>query len=200
MSKNTEAQEKAGLDHLFGNMHVDESNFGTQWTYVQHFSVFRINQDSSWQEVFRDSTGSFYATTKLPDMPSVAQQELVLEQSGLNRRIRDIHGNDYRMLEWHEIRDLTWKGNPFLYEPATSTARPGEDGFSGPTKKPSTNATFSASTTDVNQNLPGAPSTSPIGIAYTLMSHKDEEGTCENDLVRGGRTEMKFNGRAFIGP
>ena len=59
-SMNTEAQEKAGLDNLFGNMHVDESDFGTQWTYVQHFSVFRINQDSSWQEVFRDSNGSFY--------------------------------------------------------------------------------------------------------------------------------------------
>ena len=93
------------------------------------------------------TVASGYATTKLPDMPIVAQQELILEHSGLSRRIRDIHGNDYRTLEWHEIRDLTWKGKPFLYEPATSTARPGDDGFSGATEKPIPNVSFSAWTT-----------------------------------------------------
>ena len=147
MSKDAQTKVKAHLDRLFEKLHVNESDFGTQWKYVQHFSVFLIHQDSSWQEVFRDSNGSFYATTKLPDMPSVDKQELILEQSGLSRRIRDINGNDYRMLEWHEIRDLTWKGKPFLYEPATTTVRLGEDGFSGATDKPNSNVSFSAWTT-----------------------------------------------------
>ena len=101
-SKNAEASTKAHLDRLFEKLHVDKPDFGTQWDYVQHFSVFQVSQDSVWQEVFRDSNGSFYATTKLPDMPSVLQQELILEEAGLNRRIRDINGNDYRM--WNDTK------------------------------------------------------------------------------------------------
>ena len=110
--------------------------------------VFRVSQDDPLQEVFRDASGVFYATTKLPHLQFVGQQALTMEQSGFDVRIRDANANEYRTLELHEIRALTWNGQPlFTYERAASTARPGGKEYSKETQLPRPEATFSAWTT-----------------------------------------------------
>ena len=106
------------------------------------------------QETFKDASGVYYATTKLPHLEYVRQQDLIVEQAGRDTRLKDVNGNEYRIMEWHEVCDLTWKGNPFFHDHATSTAPSREEGFSGQTEKSNANATFSAWTTGRQPNPP----------------------------------------------
>ena len=63
--------------------------------------------------MYKDNLKSYYATTKHPylDSPMPMVQNISLEhldQTGY--RLSDNWENDYRFLDWGEIRDLTWEG------------------------------------------------------------------------------------------
>ena len=73
---------------------------------------------------------------------------MTIEQLGIETRIRDEHGNDYRTLEWNEIRNLTWKGKPlFSFEPPSSTIKPGHVAYGAETKMPNLQPSYSEWTT-----------------------------------------------------
>ena len=69
------------LDRLFKNFHVEKVDFRSVWMLMWNIKVFRVSQDDPLQEVFRDASGVFYATTKLLHLQFVVQQVLTMEQS-----------------------------------------------------------------------------------------------------------------------
>ena len=74
---------------------------------MKEIHVVRVFQDNTLQEVFKDSLRVYYATTRLPHLQFLAQHTLILEKSGLETRLRDHNGNQFRVLEWYEVRALT---------------------------------------------------------------------------------------------
>ena len=88
-------QKASLLGKLFDNFHVNEDEFSPLWTPVRNMKVFRVSQDDPLQEVFRDASGVFYATTKLLHLQFVAQQALRMEQSRFDMQIRDTNANEY---------------------------------------------------------------------------------------------------------
>ena len=76
------------LDWLFENFHVNKANFEPMWTSVRNMKVFKVSTHDPLQEVFRNASRVFYATTKLPHLQFVAQQTLIMEKSGFDMQIR----------------------------------------------------------------------------------------------------------------
>ena len=70
-----------------GNEREDTSFLSWIWTPIRELMVIRVPQDNSLQEVFRDSSDRYYATTKLPHLSLLVEHALTLEQSGSNTRI-----------------------------------------------------------------------------------------------------------------
>ena len=120
------------------NQHLDK--LFAEWKIEKEIKVTKLFQDNPLQEVFYDSENVYYATTKLPHLQFIVQHTLMLErQTGFESRIIDKFGNNYRTLEWREVRDLTWNGrNLFLETHPSHTARPGpgQAAFSDETRVP----------------------------------------------------------------
>ena len=94
------------------------------WKPVRTVSVVKVLQDDALQVVFQDSSDIYFATTRLPYLDFLVDHMLTIEQSGSETRIRDSFGRECKTLEWYEIRDLTWKGQPlFNVVNPTSTAK-----------------------------------------------------------------------------
>ena len=94
-------------------------------------------QDDVLQEVFKDSLDVYYATTKLPYLDTPIRHKLTLQKAEDKTRIVDTYGSQFRMLEWYEIRNLKWKGQPLFYVASpTTTARPGDRAYEDETRVP----------------------------------------------------------------
>ena len=132
------------LEKLFADFHFDEGGESFGWQPVRDIKVTKVFQDNVMQEVFKDSSDVYYATTKLPHLQFIVQHTLTIEQMGLDTRVMDEHGNQFRTLEWNEVRDLTWKGKYLFSNVAPEpTARPGHEAYSGETKAPKSEPSFS---------------------------------------------------------
>ena len=130
------------------DMNFDERDVSFEWKPIRDIKVTKVFQDNVLQEVFKDSYEVYYATTRLPHLRFLVQHTLTIEQLGIETRIRDEHGNDYRTLEWNEVRNLTWKGKPlFSFEPPSSTIKPGHVAYSAETKMPNLQPSYSEWTT-----------------------------------------------------
>lgn len=58
-------RERTPLDKLFEDLHVDENHFGLHWVPISNIKLFKVFQDCPLQEMFKDLSGVYYATTKL---------------------------------------------------------------------------------------------------------------------------------------
>ena len=83
------------FDSLFKEFHINEDDFGHDWKPVREIKVVKVFQDNILQEVFRDSTGVYYATTRLPHLQFIVQHTLYGEQAGFESRIKDQSGNQF---------------------------------------------------------------------------------------------------------
>ena len=80
------------------NQHLEK--LFSEWKIEKEIKVTKVFQDNPLQEVFCDSQGVYYATTKLPHLQFVVQHTLPLEhQTRHESRIIDKFGNYYRTLE-----------------------------------------------------------------------------------------------------
>ena len=107
------------------------------WVPKNEIKVTKIFQDNGLHEIFKDSSNNFYATTKLLHTRLPVQHTLIEEQKDLETRHVDANSNHFRILEWSDIKNLSWKGKP-LYGVAypITTARPGDRAYSTETKVP----------------------------------------------------------------
>ena len=64
------------LEDLFGSFHVDEADYNYEWIPVRQITVVKVSQDDPLQEVFRDLSGVYYATTRMPHLQFVNRQTL----------------------------------------------------------------------------------------------------------------------------
>ena len=107
-----------------------EEGYNDRWKPVREISVSKISQDNPVHDVFQDSSGVYYAMTRLPYFLYIDQHKLIVETTGMDTRIRDQNGNRFWVLAWYEARNLTWKGKPlFTFDPPASTARSGHEDF-----------------------------------------------------------------------
>lgn len=90
--------QQSSIDKLFDDLGLGKKDESPEWNPIRDISVVRVSQDNTLQEVFKDSSGVYYATTRLPHLQFLAQHTLILEKSGLQTRIRDHNGNQFRAL------------------------------------------------------------------------------------------------------
>jgi len=83
--------------------------------------------------VYRDAIETYHAITRIPRLEMPYTHELVVEWlKGVSHRIRDKWGNEFRSLDWFEIKALTWIGKPLFTEvPAEDTELPKDTSFHG---------------------------------------------------------------------
>ena len=109
-----------------------------RWELVKTIQVTQVPQDESIMIVYRDAIETYYATTCIPRLEMPYMHELVVERlKGVSHRIQDKWGNEFRSLDWFEIKALTWIGKPlFTKVPAEDTALPEDTTFHGDTVPP----------------------------------------------------------------
>lgn len=113
-----------------------KTQIGNEWNDQRARTELRVTKVFQYdlvKEVYRDSLETYYATTKpwSIDLP-VAHEILVEKTWKHSKTIRDKWGNNYRTMEWGEVRELTWKGIPLFMEvSAKDTALPGTSAFQG---------------------------------------------------------------------
>ena len=66
-----------------------------EWTPVREFWVVKVLQDDVLQEVFKDSSDVYYATTKLPYLDIPIRHRLTLQKSENKTRVVDTYGNQF---------------------------------------------------------------------------------------------------------
>ena len=103
------SQIEQNIEKLIAAWKVCKDNeLVSEWKTDRVSKVTKVSQDSPMQEVFRDSAGVYYATTKLPNLQYASHHLLTVESQGEhNSRIIDREGNQFRALEWNEVRGLT---------------------------------------------------------------------------------------------
>ena len=109
------------------------------WETVFEVYVTKVPQDDPFQEIYKDDQNTYFGTTRLLTETLPNLQVLVVESfGGKPSRIRDRFGNEYRTLDWSEVRSLTLKGQPlFTHISPTKTARPNEPAYTAQTIEPS---------------------------------------------------------------
>lgn len=184
------APHKPNLDKLFASLHLDEEVESFKWTPIKAIKVTKVFQDDLMQEVFRDSADTYYATTRLTHLQFLVQHTLTLEQSRPDAHIRDEQGNQFRTMEWYEVRDLTWKGKPlFSYVAPTSTARPRHVVYSAEIKAPKSEPTLSEWT---SARRPPPP--------WSVPHAHEEEGRIDPNLGRHERRRPPREGARSPSP
>ena len=136
-----------------------------EWTPMRDIWVVKVLQDDCLQEVFKDSLDVYYATTKLPYLDTPIRHKLTLQKIEDQTRIVDTYGSQFRTLEWYEIRNLKWKGQPLFYVASpTTTARPGDRAYEDETRVPTvvhhTSRPSMSEGTTVQQPMPPPRATS----------------------------------------
>lgn len=63
-----------------------------------------VFQNNILQELFKNSLDIYYAMTRLLHMEFLVQHKLMLEQLGLQTRLREQLKSDFRIVDWFEIR------------------------------------------------------------------------------------------------
>ena len=130
------------LDAIFSNKNeernkgeCEEEYGGDDKNSITEIKVTKVFQDDPLKEVYKDSLETYYATTKLLPLKLPVTHVILVERFGKRyNELRDKWGNDYRTLDWLEVRDLTWKGIPLFMEvSAKDTARPDTMAFQGET-------------------------------------------------------------------
>ena len=81
---------------------------------MKDISVVKELQDNALKVIFRDSSDVYYVTAKRPHLELLVNHTLTLEQSSLQTRIRDSFGSKFMTMEWYEIINLKWKGQPLF--------------------------------------------------------------------------------------
>ena len=77
---------------------------------MREVRAMRVPQDNAFQEVFKDSSDIYDATTRLPHLHLLVYHTLTIKKSNIETRIVDTFGNQFKTLEWYEIRDLGMEG------------------------------------------------------------------------------------------
>ena len=98
---------------------------GETWREI---STTKLLQDNPLQEVYKDSQNDYFGTTQFLNDARPSFHSLMFESlGGKPSHIIDRWGNEYWTLDWSEVRDLTWKGQPlFTQVTLTRMARPSE--------------------------------------------------------------------------
>lgn len=64
-------------------------------TGSRKITVIRVSQDDPLREVFRDDSGMYFATTRLPHLQFMTQHTLIVEQARIETRIKDQNDNQF---------------------------------------------------------------------------------------------------------
>ena len=107
------------------------------WKPIRDIVVTKVSQDYGWTEVFKDSDEAYYATTKTPAEQFLFNWAITLEKLNQESRLVDKRGHNYRMLDWTELREMTWKGKPlFSLTCPTTTIGPDDSAYNAETIVP----------------------------------------------------------------
>ena len=107
---------------------------GETWREIP---ISKVLQDKPLQQVYKDSQNSYFGTTHLTNNALQRFHSLMFEiLGGKGSCIIDRWGNEYRTVDWSEVRDLTWKGQPLFTQATPTRTRPTQSTYSTQTIEP----------------------------------------------------------------